>query len=184
MGIPETVFPQGSVRRTAILSTFVSVGNALQPFERLLTAVSRFTERLPKPIIIQHGNTPFDCPGCVCIPFMDMETFSRHVAESKVLILHAGAGSVIHAVRSGKIPIIMPRRMKYHEHVDDHQVAFAEVLAEKGFVIMIEEPDGLENAIEKALFLSRDQLARKTEPKLVALVTEILEQYDSECAHK
>jgi UDP-N-acetylglucosamine transferase subunit ALG13 len=110
--------------------------------------------------------------------------FSRHVAESKALILHAGAGSIIHAVRSGKIPIVMPRRMKYHEHVDDHQVAFAEVLAEKGFVIMIEEPADLENAIEKALSLSREQFVRKSEPKLVALVRKILEQYDSECAHK
>jgi UDP-N-acetylglucosamine transferase subunit ALG13 len=78
----------------------------------------------------------------------------------------------------------MPRRMKYHEHVDDHQVAFAEVLAEKGFVIMIEEPADLENAIEKALSLSREQFVRKSEPKLVALVRKILEQYDSECAHK
>ena len=82
---------------------------------------------------------------------MEMAEFSQQVETADLLILHAGAGSVIHAIQAGKVPVVMPRQAKYGEHVDDHQLEFARALAEMGKVVVAEEPGQLADAVRRAI---------------------------------
>ncbi len=166
------------------MSTFVSVGYAKQPFERMLKAVARLAGSLPQPVFVQHGHTPFEFPGFQTTAFMGMEDFEKRMEETDLLILHAGAGSVSHAIRAGKIPVIMPRRAEYGEHVNDHQVEFAHALAETGLTVVAEEPEHFEAAIEEAL-RRQEGLQRQrcsgvpgsAEPRMVALIRAALGEY-------
>ena len=97
---------------------------------------------LPQPVFVQSGSTPFDAAGCEVAPFLAMSEFERRVAQSTLLIMHAGAGSVITAVRAGKVPVVMPRRARFGEHVDDHQVEFARELAAAGRIVVAERGGG------------------------------------------
>lgn len=133
------------------MSTFVSVGNANQPFSRLLQAVSECAELLPQPIVVQCGHTPFDDPRCQVHAFLEMEQFVAQVRTAEVVIVHAGAGSVLHAIRAGKKPIVMPRRAAFGEHVDDHQLEFARELSETERVIMVESVDELSVLVSKGI---------------------------------
>jgi len=151
------------------LSTFVSVGNANQPFPRLLEAVGRLVSILPHPVVVQRGHTLFECPGCEVVDFVGMERFEELVGSADLLIFHAGAGSVIHAVRIGKIPVVMPRLAMYSEHVNDHQLEFAEILARQGRVILARDADGLEAAVEQARALP-SRLDEATTPRMVEMV--------------
>ena len=146
-----SIFPKSKIRGTVIVTTFVSVGNATQPFDRLIEAVLRIASTLPQPVVVQHGNSPLQCTGCIPRPFMEMAEFSQQVETADLLILHAGAGSVIHAIQAGKVPVVMPRRAKYGEHVDDHQWEFAIALAEMGKIVVAEEPDQLADAVRRAI---------------------------------
>ena len=139
-------------------------------------------ERLPQPLVVQHGYTPFDDPVCTCVPFLSMEEFTRRVRDADLLIMHAGAGSVIHAVGAGKIPVIVPRRAAYGEHVNDHQVEFAQALAAAGKVVVIENPDDLERAADEAMvrqrrLSNRDGGRQDSLPPLVGLVDRLLSDY-------
>jgi beta-1,4-N-acetylglucosaminyltransferase len=161
-----------------VVATFVSVGNAIQPFNRLTEGVLKIAFKLPQPVFVQHGNTPFPQDvGCITKPFIEMGEFSQCVAQADLLILHAGAGSVIHAVRAGKVPVVMPRRAKYGEHVDDHQVEFARALAGAGKVIMVEEPEGLFGAVEVAM--ERQYLLQplSENSRMISLIGEVLHEY-------
>jgi len=133
----------------------VSLGNATQPFPRLLAAVAQCHALLPRPLLVQHGATaPAGLSGLLDTnlqAFLPMAAFEAQVAAASLLILHAGAGSVLHAVRAGKTPILMPRRQHLHEHVDDHQLEFARTLAASGHVILAETADDLPPAIARAL---------------------------------
>lgn len=111
------------------------------------------------------------------MPFIKMEQFGRLMEKAELLIMHAGAGSVIHAVQAGKIPVVMPRRVKYDEIVDDHQVEFAQALAESGKVVLAMEPADLEKAIVVALARQSDKQVSPTPPKMVRLVAETLQKY-------
>lgn len=128
--------------------TFVSIGNAKQHFSRLLNAVEKNIVLLPKPILIQRGHTPFESTQCDVVDFVNMDQFSSIVQQAEVLIFHAGAGSVLHAIKAGKLPIIMPRSMSLNEHVNDHQFQLASLLHAEGKALMIKTSEECRQAIE------------------------------------
>lgn len=158
------------------MSTFVSVGNATQPFTRLLEAVCELASQLPQPVLVQFGAAQaFACPGCTGVAFMEMGEFAQRVSEAELLILHAGAGSVIHAVRAGKTPVIMPRRADLGEHVDDHQLEFARELEKTGKVAVAHDTATLAQAAAVALQRQRMRdTAGPAEPPLVEMVRQAL----------
>lgn len=160
------------------MTTFVSVGNATQPFNRLIESVIENYAELPQPVVIQHGNTPLaNIEKCVAKPFLGMNEFSSQLKQAELLILHGGAGSVIHAIKAGKIPVIMPRRAQYGEHVDDHQLEFSRALAEAGKVVLAEEPEDLMRSVEKSLEMQATNTSIDSEPPLVGLISEVLRRY-------
>lgn len=151
------------------MSTFVSVGNATQPFMRMLEAVCKIADQLPQPVFVQFGAaSSFDCPACAGAAYIDMEAFERRVNEAELLILHAGAGSVIHAVRAGKTPVIVPRRASLGEHVDEHQHEFARELEKTGKVVLAHDAATILSAARLAL--QRQQMQATEAPHEAAMV--------------
>ena len=144
------------------MSTFVTVGNATQPFDRLLRAISDMTVDLPAPIVVQRGSSTMSHPAWDRRDFVGMDDFERLITESRILIMHAGAGSVIHAVRAGRVPVVMPRRARYSEHVDDHQMEFAQALASTGHVMLAGEPAELRSAVRSVLNSHRKGAVEQT----------------------
>jgi exopolysaccharide biosynthesis glucuronosyltransferase PssE len=133
------------------LTTFVTVGNATQSFDRLLAGVSEAGPKLPRPVIVQRGVSKFNRPDWLIRDYVPMEEFDRLIRDSTLLIMHAGAGSIIHAVRARKLPVVMPRRARYGEIIDDHQVEFSEALAAARYVALARGPEQLADAIGRAL---------------------------------
>lgn len=133
---------------------FVTVGNANANSMRTLTAVDDLAGRGffgDEPVIIQSGNNPaFAAKAAKVTPFMDMEDFARHVREARVVICHAGAGTLSHVIATGKTPVVVPRRAKYGEVVDDHQLELLEAFVERKLVVPAYEPQDLPAAIQEA----------------------------------
>ena len=152
------------------MSTFVSVGNAHYRFPRLLAAVTQFADRLPQPVYIQHGHTPFDGSPSNGVAFMSMELFQRRMIEANVIILHGGAGCIIQAVKLGKVPIAMPRRPDLGEHVDDHQVTFCRELAEMSKLILLECPEDFLSAVCNAKQQQATPVRQHNESQMLQLV--------------
>jgi UDP-N-acetylglucosamine transferase subunit ALG13 len=69
--------------------------------------------------------------------------------EARVVITHAGVGSVIASLTAGKRPIVVPRKSCFGEIVDDHQVVFARRLGERELVDVVEDPARLPEAIAR-----------------------------------
>lgn len=157
--------------------TFVTVGNATQPFARLLEAVETLAASgaLPAPVVVQSGNNPrFVSRVCLVRPFLRMEEFEKHIASAHLIIGHAGAGTVVHALAAGRTPVVMPRRARHGEIIDDHQVEFVRRLSEEGRVFPAWEPAELAGAVTLAL-------SRRIEPvvftrSLVAVVSRQIEE--------
>lgn len=169
------------------MSTFVTVGNNKKPFTRLVDAIQRIAPHLPQPVVVQHGHTPFRCQGCIAVPFMGMEDFITRVRQAELVIAHAGVGSIIHAIQQGKVPVIMPRRLELGEHVDNHQLELVEALTRNKRAVTAENADELLAAAHRALEIQHAGLHEKTsidesavEPKLVALVRDVLSRYESQ----
>lgn len=159
------------------MSTFVSVGNATQSFSRLLDAVARLAPALPQPVTVQFGSSTFASTACQSVDFLNMESFAAQVRDADLLIIHAGAGTVIDALHAGKVPVVVPRRACYGEHVDDHQLEFARTLATAGKVVVLEDMGQLAAAVCKARTRQSQQHSPFAPPPLVAMVGSVLSEY-------
>lgn len=178
MAGPEAFLSKGRIRGSTDL-ILVSVGNAHQPFRRLLDAVDAAAEEnifRGEPVLVQAGHTPFSSTACTAVDFLTMQEFIDAVRNATVLICHGGAGTLHHAFAYGKIPVVMPRRVHYGEHVDD-QYDLVKVLADSGRVIPAYEAADLPSAIERAMQRTHDNVGTSSrEPALVAVIAGVLDE--------
>jgi UDP-N-acetylglucosamine transferase subunit ALG13 len=160
---------------------FVTVGTPTQGFSRLLQAVDRLTGRglfAGETVFMQIGSTsdfvPRHCDWAVFVPRSE---FERRVVDAGLVICHGGT-TVLEMVRVGKVPVVMPRRRKYGEHINDHQVELVELLASEGRVVPAWEPTDLPGAIVDA----RGRIARPvTKSEIGSLVEAAIRELSGEC---
>ncbi len=158
----------------------MTIGNPNQPFLRLLKAIDQYAGynvgQKREEILIQSGNNPdFHPDHCQHIPFVSMEEFDQYMKKADLIICHGGCGSISHALRMGKVPIVVPRRKKYGEHINDHQMQLTQALANQGRVIPLYEIEALSRAISKA----RQQQTRPfshQSPRILKLVSSAIEE--------
>lgn len=131
------------------MDIFVSVGNGTESFHRMLDIIRKISNHLPYRIIVQHGRTIFDSKTCCIFPFTDEDEFKKLISKSQFFITHGGVGSIITSINLGKKPIVIPRRKKFNEIIDDHQLAFTNELSKQGLIDAITSEDSLN--IEKTL---------------------------------
>jgi len=115
----------------------VTVGAEKRPFNRLIKIVDRFAAAkiFPENTFVQTGHSTYCPKHCSSRPFLNYDEMEDRVAEADVVISHAGMGTVILCLRHRKIPILFPRRFRFKEHVDDHQVIFSRTAAQKGLAL-------------------------------------------------
>ena len=113
---------------------FVTVG-AQMPFDRLVKTVDQWAgSRRRDDVFAQIGPTDY-CPSSIqWTKFMEPEEFRRRFEAARVIVAHAGTGSIITALQVGKPILIMPRRASLRETRNDHQVATAEQFRRFGSV--------------------------------------------------
>ena len=126
----------------------VTVGTHEQPFDRLLEAVGRLGTG--EELIVQHGPSKVRPAGAVCSEFLPFEEVTALTRAARVVITHAGVGSIMVSLREGKRPIVMARLHALGEHVDDHQVPLTQRLSESGLVVPVTDADELQAAVVAA----------------------------------
>lgn len=128
---------------------FVTVGTHEQPFDRLVKHMDFLSEKgnLHEEIFIQTGYTTYTPQYCDHAKFLKYESFMEKTEKARIIISHGGPSSFISAIHKGKIPIVVPRQKKYHEHVDNHQVDFCKKLEGRGEIIAIYNIEDLEDKL-------------------------------------
>jgi UDP-N-acetylglucosamine transferase subunit ALG13 len=127
---------------------FVTVGTNEAPFDRLLNAVALIDT--DEELLVQHGASrvrPTNA-NATCLDFMSFEELVEHVRRARIVVTHAGVGSVLVSLTHGKCPIVVPRLHEFGEAVDDHQLFFARRFAETGLVTLVEDPAALPGALD------------------------------------
>jgi UDP-N-acetylglucosamine transferase subunit ALG13 len=134
---------------------FVTVG-AQMAFDRLIRAVDVWSE-LPRnhKVFAQIGPSSYRPKNMEFAQFVGPSEFRERVAAARVVVAHAGMGSIITALEFGKPIIVMPRRGELRETRNDHQVATAKHFSKEGRVIAAFD--------EKQLSENLDQIDELTE---------------------
>ena len=114
---------------------FVTIGSA-EPFDRLLRAL----EQLPgdERVIVQGGATTLRPSRFEIRDFMAFDELVAQVRAARVVVSHAGVGTILAVRACGKRPVVVPRLRRLGEAVDDHQLDFARRLADLNQVVLVE----------------------------------------------
>lgn len=101
---------------------FLTLGTQL-PFERLVKAVDCAAEKLDEEVFGQIGNTVYKPVNMEFTNYMTPLEFDKQFAAARVVVAHAGIGSILSGFNAGKPLVIMARRAELGEHRNDHQLA-------------------------------------------------------------
>ncbi|MDB5342802.1 MAG: pssE [Schlesneria sp.] len=103
---------------------FVTVGN-MDPFDRLIRAVDQWvSERsLTEDVFAQIGKGAYHPQNCKYIPFLTPAEFKNKFANARVVVSHAGMGTIITSLEMRKPIVVMPKRANLGEQRNEHQLA-------------------------------------------------------------
>lgn len=112
---------------------FVTVGTHEQPFNRLIKEVDRLVETsvIKDDVFIQTGYSTYEPQFCKWSSLISFDKMNELMETSDIIITHGGPATFMSAIANGKKPIVVPRQEKYDEHVNGHQVDFAQQVKEK-----------------------------------------------------
>ncbi|WP_289128228.1 glycosyltransferase [uncultured Clostridium sp.] len=131
---------------------FVTVGTHEQPFNRLIEYIDKLrgNQIIKEDIIIQIGFSTYEPKYCKWSKLYSYEQMNQYVKEARIVITHGGPSSFIMPLQLGKIPIVVPRQSKYNEHVNNHQLDFANAVEKRqGNIIVVEKITDLSENIFK-----------------------------------
>lgn len=118
---------------------FVTVGTHEQPFDRLVRCVDEMKGKglITEDVIIQTGFSTYEPQYCTWSKLIPHKELAEHVQDARIIVTHGGPASFIAPLQLGKIPIVMPRRHDFNEHVNNHQVEFAHAVAQRNKNILV-----------------------------------------------
>jgi UDP-N-acetylglucosamine transferase subunit ALG13 len=125
---------------------FATTGTQL-PFPRLIAALDALAPRLGEPVVAQIGPDRAAYAHIESTATLAAAAFEARFAAARLVVAHAGIGSILSARRHGKPIVIVPRRHDLGEHRNDHQLATARELQDRAGVHVAWDTGDLEGLL-------------------------------------
>lgn len=129
---------------------FVTVGTHEQAFDRLIEYIDLLKKNgnIEEDVIIQTGYSTYEPKYCTWKKLYPYNEMIELVKEARIVITHGGPSSFIIPLQIGKTPIVVPRRLEFNEHVNNHQVTFSNAVVERmNTILVVEEIQELKDII-------------------------------------
>lgn len=130
---------------------FCTIGTQA-PFDRFVRIVDEVAAHLKEEVIAQVYKSEYEARNIKTVDFLPPDEFNKLFAEARLIVAHAGMGTIISAMRQHKPIIIFPRIAALGEHRNEHQLATAQKMKELGYAYVAN------NAEELKALLTKDDL--------------------------
>jgi UDP-N-acetylglucosamine transferase subunit ALG13 len=132
---------------------FLTVGTDHHRFDRIVRWLDAWLEGGAEDrarCLVQHGSST---PSALAPSreFLTYDEMDAAMQDAAVIISHAGPGTIMMAAEAGKVPIVVPRVKALREHVDDHQVLFAQRLREERTIALADSESKFRQFVDRAL---------------------------------
>jgi UDP-N-acetylglucosamine transferase subunit ALG13 len=156
---------------------FATVGSQ-EPFDRLIKALDDWAiSRTRSDVLAQVAGSKYRPKHIDFVDFISPAEYNHRLTTSRVIVAHAGMGSIISALELGKPIVVMPRRADLKETRNDHQVAAAERFKMDGKIIVADDEHQLAEKIDYALTLGVSVgIAKHASPRLIMTIRAFLEE--------
>jgi UDP-N-acetylglucosamine transferase subunit ALG13 len=127
------------------VKVFVTVGT-IYGFDRLIRAVDAACEEgiLPSSdVFAQIGHGRYLPRLYRYTDFLERPAYEERIRDSDLIIGHAGMGTICAGLRFGKKMVVLPRRKRYREVVNDHQVNLGVEFEKAGHLLFASDEEEL-----------------------------------------
>ena len=139
----------------------VTIGMQL-PFDRLIKAMDEIAARLDEPVVAQTGASSYRPRNFAGTPSIPPGEFDELFRQARLVVAHAGIGTVMNAQRHRKPIVLYPRRARFGEHRNDHQLATCSQLSQRPGIHVAWDNHELASLIAIAGLVAPDALAEAT----------------------
>ena len=128
---------------------FVTLGTQDKQFVRLIEAVNKIDT--DEQIVAQVGST--NCSklklrdNIKIYDYLSDNEFDKYMNNARIIITHAGVGTIIKGLKLNKTMIVAARLKKYKEHVNDHQLQILDNFSKEGYIIPLHNFEDLPSDI-------------------------------------
>lgn len=153
---------------------FLTVGNWHKGFDRLVKAVDELKYRsiITEEVINQIGEGKYKPLNLKTLEYCSPDEFVKIIVRARIIISHAGMGTIFQATRLNKAVIVVPRKASLGEHYDDHQFATAKVLESENKVLVAYDISELPDKLKEAETFTPAQ--GKSDGRIVQAVDEFI----------
>lgn len=127
---------------------FVTIGG-FRAFDRLVCQMDRIAGEVEDRVLMQIGFTEYEPTNCEWRRFMSRTEMEEACAGARLIIAHAGTGSILTALEHNRPLVLVPRLKAFGEVFDDHQLEIAREMEPRGITIVY-DISNLEAAIRDA----------------------------------
>ncbi len=112
----------------------VTVGTEQFPFNRLMQWLDLLIQKnlIDEDVVVQYGTCTYLPSGTTVYRMLKEDAFRDLIQKARVVIAHCGEGTVLLLDELQRPFILVPRSVRFQEHVDDHQVELALALTQMG----------------------------------------------------
>ncbi|WP_407430171.1 glycosyltransferase [Arcticibacter sp.] len=126
---------------------FVTTGTQA-PFNRLIRAMEEIAgELVDEEVVAQAFGVDFVVRNMKIVEFLTPEEYMGIFSKARLIISHAGMGTIISALKERKPIIIVPRIAAYGEHRNEHQLATANKIAQLNYMPVVYNMDELREVV-------------------------------------
>ncbi len=152
---------------------FVTIGTQA-PFDRFIRIVDEVAPLLGEEIIAQVHQLGFEAQHIKTVNFLAPDEFNELFEKARLIVSHAGMGTILSALQQKKPIIIFPRIAALGEHRNEHQLATARKFKELGSVYVAMNEEEL-----KSLLLRKDlkplaEIGEYASPSLIESIEEFI----------
>lgn len=112
---------------------FATIGTQA-PFARFVKMLDELCEGIDEEVIVQTIKSEYQPKHVKCVDFLPPDVFAQYFNKARMVIAHAGMGTILSALKQDKPIIVVPRLASLKEHRNDHQMATAMRMDELGYV--------------------------------------------------
>ncbi len=125
---------------------FVTIGTQV-PFDRFIKIIDEIAPQFDEEIIAQVCKCEFEPQNIKTVDFLAPDEFNVLFDKARLIVAHAGMGTILSALQKHKPIIIFPRIAALGEQRNEHQLATAEKFEKLGSVYVAMNEDELKSLL-------------------------------------
>lgn len=154
---------------------FVTVGTQI-PFDRLIKILDEVAPALGGEEIIAQTSEKAQYVPCnfKTVGFLSPDEFNNIFSRARLVVAHAGMGTIISALRRAKPIIVFPRKASLGEHRNEHQLATAAEMRRLGAVAVAYDAEELRHLLTSGLDLTPGSISPSPSPALIDAIKDFI----------